>query len=173
MLFEIIDEVEFRNKVDIKFDNILEGFNKYCNGTLQSKAGLNKEAVEEKLLSFFEKVLELNGEENSFVDFYYQRLSDEDKNRLKEFLTAEDEEVLKLAEAELKGNGVYFRLSKDIMPFILRLSTREVLFSTFYFTKIPCTIWGNYNMKFPCFFKNHENMKLYKEIVELVELEIE
>ena len=96
MLFEIIDEVEFRNKVDIKFDNILEGFNKYCNGTLQSKAGLNKEAVEEKLLSFFEKVLELNGEENSFVDFYYQRLSDEDKNRLKEFLTAEDEEVLSL-----------------------------------------------------------------------------
>lgn len=173
LLFEVIDEKEFSDKVNIKFDNILEGFDSYYNGNLQGNLDISKKVVEEKFLSFFERLLKINGEENSFIDFYYQKLSEEDKSRLKELLSENDEKVLKLAEEELKGEGIYFRLSKEILPFILRLSTREVLFSTFYFTKIPCTIWGNYNMKFPCFFNNYENMKLYKDISKDMDLKIE
>lgn len=32
------------------------------------------------------------------------------------------------------------------------LSARELLFSTFYFTRPRCTVWGNYGLKYPVFY---------------------
>lgn len=172
MLLKSIEEKEFQNKVDIRFSNISEGFNKFHNGVLEKKALLNREESEERIFRFFERILELNGEENSFIDFYYLRLGEEDKQRLKEMVSADDRIILNDVERELKGDGIYFRLSKEILPFIVRLCTREVLFSTFYFTKIPCTIWGNYNMEFPCFFKDEKCMQFYDEVSNNYDLKI-
>lgn len=172
MLLKSIEEKEFQNKVDIRFSNISEGFNKFHNGVLEKKILLNREESEERIFRFFERILELNGEENSFIDFYYLRLREEDKQRLKEMVSADDRITLNDVESELKGDGIYFRLSKEILPFIVRLCTREVLFSTFYFTKIPCTIWGNYNMEFPCFFKDEKCMEFYDEVSNNYDLKI-
>ena len=53
---------------------------------------------------------------------------------------------------------------QKLIPFLVRLSTREIFFITFYFNKIPITIWGNYNMEFPCFFENEKDMNFYKNL---------
>ncbi len=72
----------------------------------------------------------------------------------------------------LQGDTIYFRLTKDIIPFITRLSTREVLFCTVYFTKYPFTIWGNYNKKFPCFYKADKVLDLYTDIAKECDVEV-
>ena len=74
-----ITEKEFKDKVEIRFSNITEGFNKFNNRTLEDLENIN---TEEKMINFTIEAFELNGEENSYVDFYYNVLKDEDKNRL-------------------------------------------------------------------------------------------
>lgn len=172
MILKAVDEEKFKELVEIKFNNISEGFNKYVNGILKGRESDNKTKNEESIIRLLEKLIEINGIENSYVDFYYSRLSDEDKKRLTQLLVDEDKEQLKELEKKLSSKDIYFKLTKEMVPFFTRLSTREVLFSTFYFTKIPCTIWGNYNMEFPCFFKGIEEMKIYSEICCQLELEL-
>lgn len=164
MRLEAVKEEEFFSRVHLRFNNISEGFEKYLNGILEVEEVIAKDQGEERIIEFLEELLELNGEENSFIDFYYERLEEADKERLKKLLGEEDRLLLDHIEKELVGEGIYFRLTRDILPFMARLCTREILFSTFYFTKIPCTIWGNYNLRFPCFFYKEEEMKLYQEI---------
>ena len=150
-----VSEEEFNKNVQIKFKNINEGFNSYNNSTI--------EGSEEAIISFLQDIFKINGEENSYVDFYYNVLNEEDKKNLKKLITKEDLKVLEVFEAGYKGKNIYFKLTKNSIPFITRLCTREVLFSTFYFTKIPFTIWGNYNKKFPVFYKGNFE-KLYRDI---------
>ena len=172
MLFRAIDEGEFKKRVHIRFNNISNGFNNFNNGILQDEQNLNIEETEGRIIRFFERILEINGEENSFIDFYYGQLSKEDKKRLKQLLTGEDLEFINAIEHCRFEESIYFYLSKEMITFITRLCTREVLFSTFYFTKIPCTIWGNYGIKFPCFFKDEDGMKSYRELSEKCGLNI-
>lgn len=172
MVLTAINEEEFKSQVEIRFNNISEGFNKYINGTLKGMEKHNKTKVEENIIKFIEEAVEINGEENSYIDFYYSRLSPEDKHRLQELLIDEDRAILKKLEENLPSEGIYFRLTKVMVPFFTRLCTKEVLFSTFYFTKIPCTIWGNYNMEFPCFFKKKDEMNKYEDISILWALNI-
>ncbi|MBC8060265.1 MAG: hypothetical protein H7Y18_06325 [Clostridiaceae bacterium] len=160
-LLQPISEEKFKEKVTIRFNNINEGLSRFENFMLESK---NKENSEAKFIVFMEKLFELNGEENSYVDFYFSRLEENDKKNLFESLNDEDKEVIKRHCSEIKDETIFFRLSKEAIPFITRLSTREVFFSTFYFTKLPCTIWGNYNLKFPIFFNHKDMMEKYKEI---------
>lgn len=171
-MLKIVSEDKFKENVRIRFNNISEGFNKYYNGILQGNTGVSGETIERSMISFIEKAFELNGTENSYVDFYYSRLGEEDKKRLEEMLSVEDREILKELKEGNLGDGIYFILTKQIISFITRLSTREILFSTIYFTKVPCTIWGNYDLKFPCFFESNEDMEKYKEISNEFDLKI-
>lgn len=172
MLFKSVEEEEFLKKVKIRFNSISKGFDEYFNGVLQVNGESNSQEGESRMLEFLLKLLELNGEEYAYIDFYYSRLQPSDREKLKELLEEEDRATLKSCEKELQGEGIYFKLSKSNLPLIVRLCTKEILFSTFYFTKIPCTIWGNYEMKFPCFFQREEDMKLYKEISKNYDLQI-
>lgn len=171
-MLKIISEDNFKESVRIRFNNISEGFNKYYNGVLQGNTQVSGEVIERNMIRFIEKAFEINGTENSYVDFYYSRLGEEDKKRLEELLSVEDREVLKELKEDKLGDGIYFSLTKEIISFITRLSTREILFSTIYFTKVPCTIWGNYDLKFPCFFDSNEVMEKYKAISSEFDLKI-
>lgn len=161
-LLEPISEKIFKEKVTIRFNNINEGFNKFQSCMLESK---HKENSEAELILFMEKAFQLNGEDNSYVDFYYSRLGENQKENLFNLLDSEDKEILKRHVDEVEDETIFFRLSKEILPFITRLSTREILFCTVYFTKFPCTIWGNYNIKFPIFFNDETVVEKYKELV--------
>jgi hypothetical protein len=86
------------------------------------------------------------------------------KIKLKELINDEDKILLEEFEKNYHEKNIYFKLTKESIPFITRLSTREILFSTIYFTKYPCTIWGNYNKSFPIFYHDNNDIQQYLNI---------
>lgn len=158
-----INEKEFKERVKIKFNNISEGFSRYSNKTLEA---CNDNFFETNMIKFLEEAMELNGVDNSYVDFYYNILSESDKNKFKEMLDSEDKEFIRNFEKKNNDSGIYFKLSKEFIPFINRLNSREIFFSTIYFTKESLTIWGNYNKKFPVFYLESTALNKYEELAK-------
>lgn len=100
---------------------------------------------------------EAAGKENGFCDFYYFRLDQEAKERVRRCLT--DRERQALAELELElgreaKSDIIFPLNPPLLQIAARLNAQAVLFSTFYFTGSPeerSTWWGNYNQEYIIF----------------------
>jgi len=172
-VLEAVSEELFKAKVKIRFSSINEGFDKFQNFILKSKGEESKNTDEQKFIEFIDKVFQLNGQENSYIDFYLSKLDKKVKENLFTSLNEEDKAILKRHINEIEDETIYFRLQRELIPFITRLCIREILFSTFYFTKFPCTIWGNYNMRFPIFFDNVDNVNKYKEVLENCGLSLE
>lgn len=164
-----VSKEDFKKLVDIRFDNINEGFNNFKNVILESEI---IEEAEENIIKFMEEAIILNGEDNSYVDLYFSTLEEEGKERLIKLLEVEDKKVMHKIQETLKEDTIYFRLTREIISFITRLSTREILFCTVYYTKYPFTIWGNYNKKFPCFFDNVKVLELYNDIAKSCNIKI-
>jgi len=153
-----ISNDEFNNKVHIRFNNILEGFDLFKNFTIKAN---NMEDVENKIIKFVENIFEENNCE-AYVDFYVNKISDEDKENLISLVSDQDKKILELHLNSEPHDGVFYKLiNKTLIPFLVRLNTREVFFVTFYFTNKPITIWGNYDMKFPCFFNTKNDLEFY------------
>lgn len=164
-----VSKEDFKKLVNIRFDNINEGFNNFKSAMLESET---LEEAEKNITKFMEEAIILNGEDNSYVDLYFSTLEKEDKERLIGLLEEKDKEIMESIKEILQEDTIYFRLTKDIIPFITRLSTREVLFCTVYFTNYPITIWGNYNKKFPCFYRDDKILDLYNDIAKECNVEI-
>lgn len=149
---------EFTNKVHIRFNNILAGFDLFKNFTIEAN---NIENGENKIIEFIEKVFEENNCK-AYVDFYINKISDENKENLIALVADEDKEILKLHLTAEPHDGVFYKLlNKALIPFLVRLNTREIFFVTFYFINKPITLWGNYNMKFPCFINTEDDLNFY------------
>ena len=73
-----ISNDEFKNKVKIRFNNILDGFDLFKNFTIE---GNNIEDGENKIIEFVERIFEENNCE-AYVDFYINKISDKDKEKL-------------------------------------------------------------------------------------------
>lgn len=91
-----------------------------------------------------------NGWEHSFVDFYYGELSEEEKDNVEALLG--DGQRQYLSGLDLHKGDLYHPLSPELFEITFLLSIREGLFSTFYFTKQPCTVWSNYHKCFVVFY---------------------
>lgn len=164
-----VNENDFKDKVNIRFNNIIEGINRFENKTLESDNSCN---FEESIINFLQEALKLNGVENSYIDFYYNVLKEDAKIRFKELLNFEDKEFIEKFECKNSEEGIYYNLTLESIPFIARIIINEVLFSTIYFTKEPFTIWGNYNKEFPVFYKEKGVCDKYKNIAESFNLKI-
>ena len=103
-----INENDFKNNVEIRFNNITDGINRFENKTLESD---NSYDFEKNMISFLEEAVKLNGIENSYVDFYYNNLEEDEKRRLKQFINSEDKEFIRKFENENGMSGVYFNLT--------------------------------------------------------------
>lgn len=142
---EIKLSLENLKKKDVIYiDNIQEGFNKYPN--------LMLEGTEEYVNNAIRKLATENGYENSYADFYYGRLDEEEKNIVKAALN--EKEIMIIESLELSSEDIFVRLNSELLEILLKLTANEILFSSFYFTKYPCLVWGNYDMKYPVFFKD-------------------
>ncbi|MVX66701.1 hypothetical protein GKZ28_23835 [Clostridium chromiireducens] len=162
-----IDDDAFKSEVSIRFNNILEGFDSFKNFTLMANSIENGE---NNFIKFIEYIFEINNC-SAYVDFYINKISDADKKKLLDLVPDEDKDILKSHLSFDKHTGVFFKiLNKDLIPFLVRLNTREIFFVTFYFTYKPITIWGNYNLNFPCFFNTQENLEFYYNISKSFEL---
>lgn len=127
--------------------SIQEGFDIYDYEFLEG----NEEYLKEKI----QELYKTNGVENSFVDFYYGRLTKTEKEAVDKFLNQKQQDYIE--SLALKETDIYFQLDNMLLEITLHLSAKEALFSTFYFTKHKCTIWSNYNLKYPMFYEKNEN----------------
>ena len=72
MLISVKENV-FKKEVEIKFNNITEGFNRYKNKTISA---INEENFERGMICFLEEAVKLNELNSSYVVFYYNPLSE-------------------------------------------------------------------------------------------------
>ena len=163
-----ISKIDFMLDVNIKVNNINEGFNKYEYKTLEVD-GKNKiddiKNSEEKFIEFMKSAFELNKENGMIVDFYTENLGEEELKKLRSFLNEKEDKLLMDFLEEINYEGTYFKiLKKEILELFVKLSFREVFFSTFYMLDYKATVWGNYNNKFPIFYKDENIIKKYKKI---------
>ena len=160
-----ISTIDFNNTINIKFNNILDGFDFFKNFTIDG----NVTCGEEKIITFIEKIFEENIDD-TYIDFYINRISSEDKSHLMNLISDNDKNTLR-EFMNITHDGVYFKLiDKNLIPFFVRLNTKEVFFVTFYFNNRPITVWGNYNMKFPCVVNNDEDLEYYLQLASKLNL---
>ena len=162
-----VNENDFKDKVNIRFNNITEGINRFEKKVLEND---KSDDFEKSIISFLQEAVKLNGVENSYVDFYYNILEDDEKRRFKELLDLRDTDFIEKFECKNSEEGIYYNLTLESIPFIARITVQEILFSTIYFTKEPFTIWGNYNEKFPVFYKEESVFNKYNSIAKIFNL---
>ena len=95
-----------------------------------------------------------NGPVNSFVDFYYHRLKPEEQEKLSRVLS--QDQIMYIKKITKNATTVFYQLTRELLEITALLNAKEMLFSTYYFSKIPCTVWGNYERKYPIFYKDEE-----------------
>ena len=132
---------ELINKGCTCIENIEEGLREYDWEYLEG----SRDDLHQYL---WHKILE-NGMENSYLDFYYGSLKQEEKNRIQAVLKPEEKEYLE--KLCLEEDQIYFSMTEELFELAFGLSESEALFSSFYFRNDPCTVWSNYGHKFVVF----------------------
>ena len=132
---------ELKQAGAIYFPNIQEGLDHYEHEALT----LESEEAYAKL----KELIGMNGSMNSFVDFYYYAVSEEARKKINEALT--DSELEYLGRIHRRPEEVVFRLDEMLLQITVKLNALEMLFSTYYFTKIKTTWWGNYSHRYEVF----------------------
>ncbi|WP_300380830.1 hypothetical protein [Clostridium sp.] len=151
-----LEDLKKQNIIYLK--NVQEGFNKYPNMIL--------DGTEDHVNNAIRELVNKNGLENSYADFYYGKLDQESKNKVKGALN--EKEIAFIESLKLMKEDIYFQLNSEILEILLKLTVNEVLFSSFYFTKYLCVVWGNYDKKYPVFFKDDSVMKIIMEQILVI-----
>lgn len=149
MLKKSIKKTDLLKRGAIYLNRIEEGFEDYKVDSMEG----TEEELYQILLSLYRK----NGETNSFVDFYYYRLSESERTEVMKVLT--QEEMTYITTLEEDKVSVFYPLDETLLGITAKLTAKEILFSTFYFTKEPMTVWGNYQLKYPVFRKLEDEHK--------------
>lgn len=129
---------ELTDKGCIFIENIDEGFRDYDWAYVEGSGDDLHQYLRDKIAE--------NGLDHSYLDFYYGRLKQDEKERIQAIL--EPEEIKYLENLCLKDDQIYFTMTEELFELAFRLSESEALFSSFYFRKYPCTVWSNYGHKF-------------------------
>jgi len=125
----------------IYLEHIQEGFEKYNYNIVSWNQEEACEHIRELWL--------LNGSEHSFADFYYYKLNNEAKEKVDSMLNEEEFNYIKGISNSLEE--IIFPLDEILINILVKLNYSEMLFSTFYFTKEPSTLWGNYHGEYVVF----------------------
>lgn len=132
--------------------------------------------TEEAIRKVLQDMVGRNGKENTYFDFYYGTLLEEEQQRVRASLTPE--EAAYLQEVELSGEReeVYFPYEQRLFDIALKLSLNNCLFSTFYFSLTKETVWSNYDRRFLVFSEKAEEKRLpdnHEECLKYYELVLE
>lgn len=114
---------------------------------------------------FLRGLLRENGTQDSFADFYYSMVSEEARAMIMSVLTPEEKIIISSLDT---SDGIYYPLTEELLPVLLKLTSREILFSTFYFSKYPCTLWGNYDMQYPVLFRDGAVREHYEGLIRQI-----
>lgn len=168
MGIKAVKKIDFDKVVNIKFDNILIGFDNYSFIELTPKKGKPFNMIEEDFIRTFESYFnEVSFESRLLIDFYKHRLNEESIKIIESNLNIKEQELLHNILNEGDKDDIYFEIrDKNYIKLLVKLCTRELFFVTFYFTKDKLTIWGNYNLRFPIFYNKSSNINEYLEIAK-------
>ena len=156
---------DFKNIIDIRFNNINDGLNNFSNGILEcTDDSLSFKDKENKFLNFFQDAFLLNSN-YLIIDFYLKNLDAEEILNLLNALDYNNKIILLNELKNLKDDSIYFTLEDSkLLDFITTLNTQSLFFCTTYFKRFPFTFWGNYNLKFPVFFSDINHLNIYKNL---------
>ncbi|MBU9724528.1 hypothetical protein [Diplocloster modestus] len=150
-----VPERVLKKKGALLFSEIEEGFSRYEHVIL--------ERTEPEYRHMLDVMLQINGREEAYCDFYYGRLSREEQRGFRRSLS--EEQLAMLMNFYFQKDEVYYPLTRSMIRFLSDITAREVLFSTFYFTRYPCTVWGNYGLRYPVFFKDKRTKFQYCDLI--------
>jgi hypothetical protein len=98
----------------------------------------------------------IEGNDNELEEFLLQKIDEngmgnnsEERNIVNSALSQDNIDYIN--KYMLEEDGIYFQMTPELFDITFKLSITEMLFSTFYFSKFPCTVWSNYNKKFIVF----------------------
>lgn len=104
---------------------------------------------EREAAAYMRRLREENGADGAFVDFYYHFLDDDAKQRVLSVLDGEQQAYVRGMDSD--SRDLIYPLSDELIDIAARLNDREMLFCTVYFTRTPCTLWGNYKQEYVIF----------------------
>ncbi len=164
-----IDKEVFDNVIKVKPINIIEGFDNFNSAIIRDYGSSKEKEIEAKFHSLLNKLYK--GEEDLIVDYYGNKISNEEFNSMISNLNEDEAKFLNRIREDKNNSSVYFKIEKvEELDLLLKLSLRSILFSTFYFIKDNLTIWSNYDYKFVIFFSEERSLEKYRMIVEECDL---
>lgn len=102
-----------------------------------------------KAEAFIRQLWEKNGRGSAFVDCYFPFLEEESQEMVLAALSLEQQEYLK--KLTMEKEDLFLPLDDTLLSIAVTLNDKELLFFSFYFTKEPCTVWGNYKQEYVIF----------------------
>ena len=161
---------DLQKKNGIYIHNITEGMDNYCYYIL--------EGTMEQHDRFLTELMKLGDPDDSYADFYYKRANASNLPMIKKHLSAEeglklDELIEECHETEAMEEFRMVKLTKENLQLLLHISYKELLFSSFYFTHIPCTVWSNYGGRFLLFIRKQFHCDSILAIAKEIGLHIE
>lgn len=133
-------ETDIRNAGGIYFEKISEGFEQYrykCMKMNQRQAYI-----------YLSHLWNLS-RDTAYSDFYYSRLDQTAREKIRLVLTEQEWEHLE--QYRIKTTALFIPLEQQLLKIHLKLNEEQQLFSTFYFTANPCTVWASYNQEYVIF----------------------
>lgn len=180
-MYSPISKEEFQSSVEIRVSEDLDyGFDNYVSGILDVRESqLTQEEAEDipigdivkynlgyegRYIDFIKRVYRENSKGKNYADIYLESTESSGILTIMDYLDYRDRVVF----IELLRKGLdktpYLELNEEILETMIKLSSRELSFSTLFFTERDITIWGNYDMVFPVFFKSEEDKEYYKAL---------
>lgn len=154
-----ISEDRLAHEQAVLIPNIQTGLSEYPHVLLQK--------TPEEFLELLRQMISLNGAGRSYADFYWGRLSEEERGRVTSSFPQSKKALWMdlTASMEIGVEDLYFSLEDDEFLLMLHyLTSEEILFSSFYFTRFPCTVWGNYNLSWPFIFRDLNAKSAYSDM---------
>lgn len=160
-----VSEKEFNEISKVKIVNILDGFDNYSSGIIETS---DFETLNNILKECYFK------SEDPIIDYYGNTISEESFKNVMNNLNEKEKLLLNEIKNKFDKNTIYFKdFSIEELELVNKLSINGILFSTYSFISDEVVIWSNYNKKFPIFFKENKTIEKYKKICSTYNVEIE
>jgi len=170
MFIEVIEKETFNKKIKIRFNNIIEAFDKFNYFNIGPKEEEDFKEQEKIFIELIKEFFKINSS-TVIIDFYKNKLNKEAIDIIKNNLSKKDFDIISQILKTGSSEDIYFQIKNiDYLDPLVKLCTRELFFISFYFKK--GTLWGNYNMTFPFFYEDKEEINEYEKAIKKVECRI-
>lgn len=180
------DELESILKLDIHIETIDNAYKKYNNAILDvfdhqlsiQEADISIGSFvdhnlryEYRYLEFIKDIYKANDYETIIIEANLSDLENLDILRILESLDYKDKllfiDIIRFNENK---SNIFSVDNMEILYLFIKLSTREILFSVFHFTKIQVTIVGGWDLSFSVFYNSKNDFNKYFNIAKKNEL---